>query len=127
MYGYGGDDTIVLNGSDPYNTWSNAVVNGGPGDDNLSAGYATGYPSINGEEGNDTITGGEGQDHINGGAGSDLIHGGGGDDSIYDYGNTAGDVTRIFADDGNDTVGYYSEEGGAAEIDGGDGNDTFSV
>ncbi|MBS0510204.1 MAG: cadherin-like domain-containing protein [Proteobacteria bacterium] len=127
LYGYGGDDTIVVNGSDPYNTWSQATVYGGTGNDHLSAGYAIGYASLNGEEGNDTITGGAGQDRIDGGPGSDTIHAGDGNDSISDDGDVAGDTTQISAEGGDDTVSYYSYGGSTAQIDGGAGNDTFYV
>ncbi|MBV2264973.1 MAG: DUF4347 domain-containing protein, partial [Thauera sp.] len=127
LYGYGGDDTIVVNGSNPDYAWSQATVFGGTGNDHLSAGVATGYLEFYGDEGADTIIGSAGQDYIDGGSGSDTIHGGDGDDSISDYGDIAGDVTTIFAEGGNDTVSYYSEGGGTAKIDGGAGNDRFYV
>ncbi len=65
------------------------TVNGGPGDDVISAAgdTATGtilgtFVTANGNDGNDAITGGNGSDVLDGGADADTIEGGLGNDSL---------------------------------------------
>jgi Ca2+-binding RTX toxin-like protein len=144
------------------------TVAAGDGDDAVYGGL--GADSLNGDGGNDriaddggdnTIDGGSGDDSIQasgqlqGGIGNDLInvspgydpalyssaHGGVGDDTLY--GGSGYWLTRLYGDDGNDSIGGAGTlEGGAGDdrlfgtdsywnftsdlVLGGDGNDTIS-
>jgi len=96
------------------------TLRGGDGNDTITDTSSTGN-SIIGGAGNDTITGGIGKDTIDGGAGIDSITGGEGNDDIT--GGGGNDI--IFAGGGIDTI-----TGGATAseyIDGGDGDDTFTM
>ena len=89
------------------------TINGGAGNDTLTAGAGVANLSLSGDAGNDHITGNElanglagedGNDTLDGGAGNDLLFGGAGDDTI-----TGGPGDDLFAGDsglgdGNDTL-----------------------
>lgn len=125
----GGDDLVTissLSGVLP----TVLVVNGGEGNDTLSAnGADIGRVRLflNGENGNDTIIGSNGNDTINGGNGNDAVNGGAGSDSIVGAaGNDilAGgtDNDTISGGDGSDSV---TGQAGDDSLDGGTGNDTL--
>jgi large repetitive protein len=110
------------------------VINGSPGNDNLSGtngadlirGYG-GDDKIKGKKGNDCLIGGDGADKIWGGDGHDTIHGDAGADKLY--GDKGDDTT--YGGDGNDRLwggkdndNLYGEIG-YDKIQGGDGNDSL--
>jgi Ca2+-binding RTX toxin-like protein len=121
LYGGSGDDT----------------VNGGDGDDyiggyygNLSAaqGDESDNDHLSGDAGWDVMFGDSGDDVMNGGAGNDYMYGGdgndtmdGGDDTDYVDGQNDNDVVNGGA--GDDSSGYYADEGPEYGVFGGDGND----
>jgi Ca2+-binding RTX toxin-like protein len=115
------NDTATMGGSLDNMSFG---VNGGDGNDNVSAGL--GFANdINGENGDDTVTGGRfqdfltgdlGNDVVSGGIGADFASGGIGNDNVQgDAGNDS-----VQGNEGDDTVG-----GGAGDdgVSGGDGND----
>ena len=119
-FGLGADDTISLdeaNGALPA-----AELFGGAGDDVLTGG--SGADQLFGQNGNDTLLGKGGDDLLFGGAGDDVLTGGAGND-------------QVFGQDGNDRMiwnpgdGSDLFEGGAgndtAEVNGGNGAETFSI
>ncbi|WP_173270396.1 beta strand repeat-containing protein [Thiosulfatimonas sediminis] len=61
---------------------SAATINGGAGDDVISAAAAVAAVTLNGNAGNDTLTGGTKADTINGGDGDDFIYGNEGADTL---------------------------------------------
>jgi Ca2+-binding RTX toxin-like protein len=73
-----GVNSTFNDASDYFDTFSNDVLIGGSGNDNIHAGV--GADLIIGGGGNDTIDAGTGNDVIIGGAGNDIIQGGAGDD-----------------------------------------------
>jgi Ca2+-binding RTX toxin-like protein len=106
-------------------TNANNTLNGGTGDDVVSA-----------RDGKDLVRAGDGDDIVYGGAGNDTVEGGRGDDVLY--GQTGDDLIKgdkgddiLSGGEGKDTLnggaGYDIIEGGAGqdEIDGGDGDDTI--
>ena len=119
-FGGAGNDVITLdeaNGPLPA-----ARLFGGAGDDTLTGG-----------SGNDELQGGSGNDTLLGRAGDDLLVGGGGDDTLT--GGVGSD--QMFGGDGNDRLiwnpgdGSDIFEGGdgidTAEVNGGNGSETFTV
>jgi Ca2+-binding RTX toxin-like protein len=125
----GGDDVITvssLNGVLP----SLLTINGGDGDDSLSAaGAEIGRVRLvmNGDAGNDTVIGSLGNDSLFGGDGMDQMNGLAGDDVLQ---GQAGNDT-IGGGDGNDTIGggdgidFLTGQNGDDSITGGTGNDTL--
>jgi Ca2+-binding RTX toxin-like protein len=128
--GLGGTDTVSFNGgaadetftisangsfvrvsridSSPYNVdvaAENVVVNGGDGNDTITAGNGLNplaSLTIDGGAGNDVITGGDGADTLIGGTGNDIVIGGRGNDVAL---LGEGDDTFIWnPGDGSDTV-----------------------
>src|SRR5258707_2731279 len=120
VFGQGGNDTIALdesNGALPA-----AQLFGGAGNDTLTGG--SGADQLFGGAGNDTLLGKGGNDLLFGGDGNDTLIGGTGDDQVFgEAGNdrmiwNPGDGTDLFeGGDGVDT----------AEVNGGNGAETFSI
>lgn len=116
----GGNDRVTVNNVQNIGA-SVIVINGGTGNDNLSAdGSQLGLVRLvmNGDDGNDSLTGSLGIDELSGGRGNDTINAGAGDDFI----NGDDDDDVISAGAGADTV-----DGGAGVdfITGGDGDDAL--
>ena len=127
--GLGGNDLITI-GSLSGVPATLLTVNGGEGDDTISAsGADIGRVRLflSGDNGNDSIIGSLGKDTILGGNGSDSINGGAGDDSIL--GLAGNDV--LAGGTGNDTVNggdgadFVTGQAGDDSLDGGTGNDTL--
>ncbi|MBD2254803.1 calcium-binding protein, partial [Nostoc parmelioides] len=80
------------------------TVNGGLGDDNITAG--AGNDALNGGDGNDNIQGGAGNDILTGSAGKDVLVGGLGSDR-FDYKNLNDSLLANFdlVTDFNSTIG----------------------
>lgn len=124
LYGSSGDDTL-------YGYAGNDFIYGRAGSDILYG--DAGNDSLNGEAGSDMIYGGAGEDSLysntygvgNDDSGNDFLDGGSGDDYIF-VGRSQGssDVLSVFGGDGNDSIGVF---GGIATVDGGAGNDRFSL
>jgi Ca2+-binding RTX toxin-like protein len=93
-------------------TVSNDTINGLGGNDIVNAGY-----------GNDQVDGGEGDDTLNGQDGNDVLVGGGGKDTLSD----AQGVNSFYGGDGDDNIVLSSATLSQAVIDGGAGNDTFTL
>ena len=111
ILGNGGTDTTQVNGADTADTFviaangtavhvsrtntatfgvdvttENLSINGGDGDDTISAVgniAALTALTIDGGTGNDTILGGDGGDVLTGGTGADMLTGGAGDDRFF--------------------------------------------
>jgi Ca2+-binding RTX toxin-like protein len=127
--GLGGDDVITV-GSLTGVLPSILTINGGNGDDSLTAAGAdigrvrlvmngdAGNDTVIGSLGNDSLFGGDGQDQMNGLAGDDVLQGQAGNDTIG-------------GGDGNDTIGggdgvdFLTGQAGDDNISGGLGNDTL--
>jgi Ca2+-binding RTX toxin-like protein len=108
--GGGGDDNITASGYQLCGEQNSLTLNGGSGDDTIT-GSNWGSETINGGSGDDTLSGGFfGGDNINGGSGDDTINGGISSDNI-----TGGS--------GDDTI---NGNGGHDCIDGGSGCDTVN-
>ncbi len=120
VFGQAGNDTITLdesNGALPA-----AHLFGGAGNDAISSG--SGNDLLFGQAGNDVLLGKGGNDLLFGGAGNDTLTGGDGDDQMFGEGgddrmiwNPGDDSDLMEGGDGTDT----------AEINGGNGGETFSV
>lgn len=108
--GSGGPDTLFLTTPDG----TDIRVNAGGADD---------FVLTAGDGGRDTLNGGEGADTLSGNDGADLLQGGEGDDAI-----TAGDHDTALGGEADDR--FSIELDGdllAAELDGGEGEDTLVV
>lgn len=127
---------------------SDAFVEGGAGEDNLSTGdgedtllgYAGndtiegkgGADTLIGGAGNDALYGGEGNDLLIGSAGSDTLSGGKGDDTYFIYdsddiveGGGGFDKVQVVDDSGiNLTIGAWTS---VERINGGEGNDMIDA
>lgn len=124
IYGYGGNDVIVLNvGSDE--------GRGGEGNDYIYAG--AGNDTAYGDNGNDVLLGEAGDDTLYGGAGSNYLFGGDGADTII---SGTGDVSRdgvnvLYGGAGADKLyggggtNYFYGGAGADTMTGGPGIDIF--
>jgi Ca2+-binding RTX toxin-like protein len=120
VFGGGGNDTISLdesNGALPA-----AQLFGGKGNDTLTGG--SGNDLLFGGAGNDILLGKGGNDQLFGGDGDDTLTGGAGDDQMF---GQAGNDRMIWnPGDGTDLM-----EGGdgtdTAEVNGGNGAETFTV
>jgi Ca2+-binding RTX toxin-like protein len=116
----GGNDVLIGTGLTA--GAAGLVADGGAGNDQLTGSAAA--DELLGGDGNDTLLGAGGNDTLRGGSGNDVLTGGDGDD-------------RMFGDDGNDRLIWNPGddtdlfEGGAgidtAEVNGGNGAETFSV
>jgi Ca2+-binding RTX toxin-like protein len=120
VFGQGGNDTITLNEAN--GALPAAQLFGGAGNDVLTGG--SGNDLLFGQSGNDTLLGKGGNDLLFGGEGNDVLTGGDGDDQVF---GQAGD-DRMIWNPGDDTDLF---EGGAgtdtAEVNGGNGAETFTV
>ena len=120
MFGLEGNDNLNLDESN--GALPRATIYGGTGNDVAAGG--SGANSLFGEAGDDQLFGRGGADLLFGGTGNDTLTGGDGDD-------------QVFGEDGNDRLvwnpGDDSDlfEGGSgidtAEVNGGDGSETFTV
>ncbi|MBT1516888.1 calcium-binding protein [Bradyrhizobium sp. SRL28] len=120
MFGLEGNDNLNLDESN--GALPRATIYGGTGNDVAAGG--SGADSLFGEAGDDQLFGRGGADLLFGGTGNDTLTGGDGDD-------------QVFGEDGNDRLvwnpGDDSDlfEGGSgidtAEVNGGDGSETFTV
>ncbi len=111
-----GDDTLVYVGAGV------GSLDGGAGNDTLMVGAGNGNV-LNGGADNDTLIGGSGNDTLNGGPGDDTLSGGGGDDIL----NGGLGVDTIYGNDGQDTIVWAAGDGADAVIDGGAGADHFQI
>jgi Ca2+-binding RTX toxin-like protein len=102
----------------------NDTLWGDAGDDLLSG--DDGNDDLLGESGNDTLSGGAGDDTLIPGAGDDLADGGIGNDSLS---VTGGGNDTVLGGDGNDRilVRLDSVAHGRVLVDGGAGDDTFTI
>jgi Ca2+-binding RTX toxin-like protein len=120
VFGLGGDDVITLdevNGALP-----GANLFGGGGNDTLRGGSGT--DQLFGEAGNDTLLGKGGADLLFGGAGNDTLTGGDGNDQMF--GQAGND--RMIWNPGDDSDLMEGGEGSdTAEINGGNGSETFTA
>ncbi|MEG3179551.1 beta strand repeat-containing protein [Sphingomonas sp. LT1P40] len=106
-----------------------------------STGNSGGVPLYEGTVGGDIITGTSGRDYVSSRAGDDVIDTGGGDDIIYtgggndtvhagagdDFVQSEGGNSIVYGEGGNDTLRGSLYFPGHLVLDGGDGNDEFSV
>jgi Ca2+-binding RTX toxin-like protein len=92
---------------------------GGDGDDTLIGGNSNDL--LDGGNGDDFLDGGRGDDYLFGGAGNDIMHGGDGNDFLN--GGTGND--SMWGGNGNDR--FFSRDGFADFLDGGDGFDTATA
>jgi hypothetical protein len=100
-------DIFVVDNSTPN------VINGTPGDDNLSG--TSGNDIINGSEGDDVLTGLRANDVLNGGDGNDILYGGKGSDTLNGglgndnlVGSVGKDVFVLGAGLGVDTISDFT-------------------
>ncbi len=118
--GRGGEDRIILdeaNGALPA-----AKLSGGGGDDLLSSG--SGDDRLQGNGGSDTLFGHGGSDTLSGGIGDDVLFGGDGNDTVF--GDRADD--RLVWNPGDDSDVFEGGDGiDTAEINGGNGTETFAI
>jgi Ca2+-binding RTX toxin-like protein len=98
---------MIING-----TFADELIVGTDGDD-----------TIRGDWGDDEIRAGAGNDVVYGGQGNDLIHGEDGNDILYDE---EGD-DRVFGGAGNDILYSLVGHFGHDILDGGEGDDSFSI
>ncbi|MBO9403441.1 Hint domain-containing protein [Shimia sp. R9_3] len=98
-------------------------VGAAPGNDTLDGG--TGDDHIDGGGGADLLIGGDGRDTLNGGDGNDIINTFGGNAGIETGGDRAFNADTVDAGAGDDSI--YGGFGVGESIDGGTGNDTFSL
>ena len=114
--GGAGDDTISAGNTDDtlIGGTGNDILRGNGGNDILDGG--DGDDILDGGAGDDTMYGGAGTDTMMGGAGNDTMHGGAGDDTML--GSFGNDV--LYGGDGNDLI-----DGGLDDdfLDGGAGDD----
>ena len=119
-FGQGGDDTIALNEANGALPAANLF--GGAGNDVLTGG--SGADQLFGQGDNDTLLGKGGADFLFGGDGNDTLTGGDADDQMF--GEAGND--RMIWNPGDDSD---LMEGGididTAEVNGGNGAETFSV
>ncbi len=125
--GGNGNDTLYVSGNDWWyggNQLDNATVDGGAGDDTITVGSPYGWW---GGVVNATVTGGSGADSIvvNGEDGFGTLNASGGseNDSVTVY---YGEDVTVTGDAGDDTLNamYFYD---TASVDGGDGKDTITV
>jgi Ca2+-binding RTX toxin-like protein len=120
VFAQGGNDTVTMNEAN--GALPRANLFGGAGNDVLTGG--SGADLLFGQSGNDTLLGKGGNDFLFGGSENDVLTGGDGDDQMF---GEAGD-DRLIWNPGDDSDLF---EGGAgfdtAEVNGGNGAETFSV
>ncbi|MDA5558714.1 Hint domain-containing protein [Shimia sp. MMG029] len=98
-------------------------VDAAPGNDTLDGG--TGDDHIDGGGGADLLIGGDGRDTLNGGDGNDIINTFDGNAGFEAGGDRAFNADTVDAGAGDDVI--YGGFGIGESIDGGTGNDTFSL
>ena len=106
-----GDDAVNAAGTTTF-----AIIQGGEGDDVLTAG--DGNDSVSGQAGDDVLFGGAGNDFVGGFAGEDDVHGGNGDDNVQGH----EDNDELFGDAGDDNL---DDGTGNDTVHAGDGADEF--
>jgi Ca2+-binding RTX toxin-like protein len=130
LFGGTGDDNLdggglgLLQGNQGNDTLAGgSTIYGGQDNDLIHAsGFAQGNKgedSLQGAGGTDTLLGGQGGDTIDGGGGPDFLNGNLGDDHITGAG-------QLFGEGGNDEL-YLSSSMTSSTLDGGAGDDYFSV
>jgi Ca2+-binding RTX toxin-like protein len=120
VFGQGGDDTISLDEANGVLPAANLF--GGAGNDILTGG--SGADLLFGQSGNDTLLGKGGTDLLFGGEGDDVLTGGDGDDQMF--GEAGND--RMIWNPGDDSDLMEGGDGiDAAEVNGGNGAETFTV
>ena len=125
----GGPGNDVLGGAA-----DGGVLNGGPGDDQLTTGVDTSGPYVlNGGDGQDRLYGDDGMDDLNGGAGDDQLYGGNEVAEDGDRLDGGGGEDRLYGGGGDDTLTDGDRDGmpgsaapGSDTLDGGPGRDTLS-
>ena len=119
-YGNNGADVITVNEAN--GPMPKVNLFGGAGNDTLTGG--SGADMLFGQENNDTLNGKLGNDILFGGSGDDVLTGGDGNDQLY--GETGNDRFVWQPGDDDDII-----EGGdgidTAEVNGGGGNEQFTV
>jgi Ca2+-binding RTX toxin-like protein len=119
-FGQAGNDVITL--SEVSGALPRANLFGGAGNDTVTGG--SGGDLLFGQSGNDTLLGKGGNDSLFGGADNDTLTGGDGDDQVFGEG---GD-DRLIWNPGDDTDMFEGGDGlDTAEVNGGNGNETFTV
>ncbi|MGN6626700.1 MAG: calcium-binding protein [Tepidisphaeraceae bacterium] len=108
--GLGGNDLITLG-----HVHVRAFLNGGSGDDSLSAAVGDAADTLVGGDGNDYLFGGGGNDSLDGGNGGDSMIGGAGDDYFEVRSELNTDDTVLGAG-GTDTVSLATYTTGTTEI-----------
>jgi Ca2+-binding RTX toxin-like protein len=109
MFGGDGNDVLIVGRGET------SEVEGGPGDDRLSA---SGFDYLTGGPGNDVLRGGPGEQFLGGQTGDDLLVGDAGSDTLQ--GGPGAD--RVFGGPGQDY--YYLAGGGTGDVlVGGEGRD----
>src|SRR5262245_48649778 len=120
VFGQGGNDTVSLdeaNGALPA-----ALLFGGDGNDTLTGG--SGADQLFGDSGDDVLLGKGGNDVLHGGDGNDVLTGGDGDDQVF--GEAGND--RMIWNPGDDSDLFEGGDGtDTAEINGGNGSETFTI
>ena len=99
----GGNDTYTADPAVAFH--ANFTVNGGNGDDLLTA-----FGTINGDAGNDTLIGSSGDETMDGGDGDDTFIGNGGTDTVT--GGTGGDTILVQGTPGADVINLSMSPGG---------------
>lgn len=120
--------TATLSDGTQLKNFERYVVDFGSGNDVVkSVGKALSV-KFDGGDGDDTLIGSAGNDVLEGGSGSDTLIGGAGNDIITEYRNSGfgSSENRIFAGNGNDTVGVSESSPADYTVDLGSGNDTFA-
>ncbi|MGE0755831.1 MAG: Ig-like domain-containing protein [Pirellulaceae bacterium] len=105
LNGHAGHDTITVGAG--VSSWARVTVDGGDGDDILSA---EGPATLRGNSGNDRLTGSSGDDTLEGGSGDDVYAGGGGSDAITDP--SGNDTILVAGTNGQDIITLSSNPAG---------------
>ena len=119
------DNHLILHGLDTAGPPQLILLNGGAGNDTLTADFSTGaaasiFTSINGNGGNDQI------DVSHGGLARLQVMGGTGDDTIKVHDMEANSIT-VDGGDGNDNITVYNVGTSSLLVMGGIGNDTVVI
>ncbi|HEY8564667.1 MAG TPA: calcium-binding protein [Beijerinckiaceae bacterium] len=119
-FGLGGDDAISLNETN--GALPNASLFGGTGNDTLQGG--SGSDQLFGQGENDTLFGKGGADLLFGGVGNDVLVGGDADDQMF---GEAGNDRMIWNPGDDSDVMEGGADADIAEVNGGNGAETFSI